>query len=81
MNPNVVVILASLDQKHAFSRILSQALSQHAACATSADDDVVVCFDWRGLSHVSFVCRSLFFIPIIYHIALYEEIRHLSRIP
>ena len=42
MNPDVVVVLAGLNQKHPFSGILSQALGQHAAGATGANDDVVV---------------------------------------
>ena len=45
MYPDVVVILTSLNQKHPFSGILSEALGQHAAGATGADDDVVVCID------------------------------------
>ena len=42
MDPDVVIVLAGLNQKHPFSRILSQALGQHAARAARADDDEVV---------------------------------------
>jgi hypothetical protein len=42
MNPDVVVVLASLNQKHPFSGILSEALSQHAAGATGTNNDEVV---------------------------------------
>jgi hypothetical protein len=42
MNPDVVIVLASPNQKHPLRGILGQALSQHAACTTSADDDEVV---------------------------------------
>ena len=53
MNPDVVIVLTSLNQENPFRGILGQALSQHATCATGADDDEVVGVLRRGLSHIS----------------------------
>ena len=43
MDPDVVIVLTSLNQKHSFGGVFSQALGQHAARAAGTDDDVVVC--------------------------------------
>jgi hypothetical protein len=54
MDPDVVVILASLNQQDPLIRILSQALSQHAAGTTRPDDDVIVEIISIGFSHSRF---------------------------
>jgi hypothetical protein len=53
MNPNVVIVLASLNQENPFRGILGQALSQHATCATGADDDEIVGVWIACCTHVS----------------------------
>jgi len=42
MNPHIVIFFTCLDEQDLLCRVLAQAIGQHAAGATSADDDVVV---------------------------------------
>ena len=53
MDPDVVIVLTGLNQKHPFSGILSQALGKHAARAARANDDVVVGVLMTCFTHVS----------------------------
>jgi hypothetical protein len=53
MDPDVVIVLAGLNQKNPFSWILSQTLGKHAARAARADDDEVVGVLMTCCTHVS----------------------------
>jgi hypothetical protein len=60
MNPHVVIFFASLNQKDPLLGVFAQAIGQHAASATGADDDVVVGI---GLVH----SNDFLYFSIIHH--------------